>query len=351
MLDAETAHGLAAAALGVLQRSPAVRRRIAVPPPPPALAVQALGRTFTTPVGLAAGFDKRAEMYNALGALGFGAVEVGTITALPQPGNPRPRLFRLPADRALINRMGFNNPGAEAAAAAIRAHPPEGVVLGVNVGKSKVTPLEQAAEDYATSARLLGPLAHYLVVNVSSPNTPGLRSLQSVESLRPILAAVQRELAALASPPPLLVKIAPDLADEDIDAVADLALEAGLAGVIATNTTVAREGLGLRTPRARIEQAGPGGLSGPPLRPRSLAVIRRLHARTAGTLTIVGVGGIESAEHAWEAIRAGASLVQVYTAFAYHGPTLARDINAGLAAKLAASGAARIADVVGADAR
>jgi dihydroorotate dehydrogenase len=351
LLDAETAHHFAAFFLRALQRFAGLRGLFVGLPPARSLTVHALGRTFASPVGMAAGFDKSAELYNALGALGFGAVEVGTVTAQPQPGNPRPRLFRLRADGAIVNRMGFNNPGAAAVAAAVKAHPPEGVVLGINLGKTKVVELEHAAEDYAASARQLGPLAHYVVINVSSPNTPGLRSLQSVETLRPIIAAVQKELSALPTPPPLLVKIAPDLADEDIDAVADLALEMKLAGLIATNTTIAREGLGLHTTPEQIAQIGAGGLSGAPLRPRALAVIRRLYARTRGALTIVGVGGIANADHAWEAIRAGATLVQVYSAFAYHGPTLARDITTGLAERLAASGYARLTDAVGADVR
>lgn len=348
-LDAEIAHRLVARGLRVVHKSFWLRRRIATAPLPTSLSVHALGRTFSSPVGVAAGFDKDATMYNALGALGFSAVEVGTVTFEPQDGNPRPRLFRLPADRAIVNRMGFNNPGARAVADAIRAHPPEGLVLGINLGKSRTVPLDRAAEDYARSARMLGPLAHYLVINVSSPNTPGLRSLQSVDALRSIVVAVQRELAAIPSPPPLLVKLAPDLADEDIDAVADLAMELNLAGLIATNTTVARQGL--KTPPERIARIGDGGLSGPPLRARVLEIVRRLYARSQGALTLVAVGGIENAQHAWEAIRAGATLVQLYTALVYQGPTVALDIQKGLAERLAQSGATCIADVVGVDAR
>lgn len=350
LLPAETAHGLVAFFLRLVQRWRPLRGLLASRPSLPSLRVEALGRSFDSPLGVAAGFDKSAEMYNALGVLGFSFVEVGTVTAEAQPGNPKPRLFRLRADRAIVNRMGFNNPGADSVARALRAHRPEGIVLGVNLGKSKVTPLERAPEDYARSARVLGPLADYVVINVSSPNTPGLRSLQSVEALRPIVAAVQRELATMASPPPLLVKIAPDLADEDIDAVTDLALEMGLAGVIATNTTIARESLGLSTPTAELERVGSGGLSGPPLRPRSIEIIRRIYRRTRGALTIVGVGGISNARDAWEAIRAGATLVQVYTALIYEGPTIARDIDAGLARLLEESGAKRLSEVVGAEA-
>jgi dihydroorotate dehydrogenase len=344
LLDAESAHHMGALALGALHRSPALRR-LAAAPQRPALEVEALGERFASPVGVAAGFDKSGALYNGLGAFGFGFVEVGTVTALAQPGNPRPRLFRLPLDRALLNRMGFNNPGAAAVAEALRAYPADNIVLGVNIGKSKVTPLDEAPADYATSARALAPFADYMVVNVSSPNTPGLRSLQSVEALAPVLTAVQAELARTPRRVPLLVKIAPDLADEDVDAVADLARALGLSGIVATNTTVRRDGL-VTSPSA-VESMGAGGLSGSPLRARALEVIARLYRRAEGVLTIIGAGGIATAEHAWEAITAGATLVQVYTAFVYGGPDLPREIARGLEARLAASGHARLADVVG----
>lgn len=355
-LDAERAHELVASLLTWLHRSPSARRALLGRSAPPradrALSVQALGRTFSSPVLLAAGFDKRATMYNALFALGFGGVEVGTVTARPQPGNDRPRLFRLPEDRALINRMGFNNDGAEATREAILAHPPvDGLVLGVNLGKSKVTPVEQAARDYAESARCLGPLAHYLVVNVSSPNTPGLRSLQAVDALGPIVDAVREALSRESATVPLLVKIAPDLSDEDVDAVADFAVARGLDGLIATNTTIAREGLGLRAPPERITRIGPGGLSGPPLRRRALEVLQRLRARAGSRLTLIAAGGIETAEQAWESVRAGATLVQVYTAFVYEGPGLARALTEGLRQRMVAAGIERWEDAVGADAR
>ncbi|MCW2983522.1 MAG: quinone-dependent dihydroorotate dehydrogenase, partial [Conexibacter sp.] len=256
-----------------------VARRLA--PRDPALRVRALGLDLASPLGLAAGFDKEAAHVDALSALGFGFVEIGTITAQPQPGNPRPRMFRLPADRALVNRMGFNNAGAEAAAARLARARDPGVVVGVNIGRTKVA--EDAAADYRASAALLAPHADYLVINVSSPNTPGLRDLQAVEQLEPLIAAVRAGVAqAGAAPVPLLVKIAPDLADDDVDAVADLALRTGLDGIIATNTTISREGL--RSAPGAVRATGAGGLSGAPLAERSLAVLRRLRARVGEEL-------------------------------------------------------------------
>jgi len=343
-LDAERAHELAARALTATHRSAWLRslvRDALAPRRDPALVMEMFGREFASPVGVAAGFDKGAMMYNALGAMGFGFVEVGTVTALAQPGNERPRLFRLPDDRAVVNRMGFNNPGAEAAATSIRAEPPVDVVLGVNLGKSKVTALEEAASDYAASAKLLAPLADYVVINVSSPNTPGLRSLQSVASLREIVRVVR----GAAGEAPLLVKIAPDLADEDVDDVADLALAEGLAGVVATNTTVSRAGLA-SAPEA-VEAAGAGGLSGAPVRERSTAVIGRVWKRTDGRVPVVGVGGVFTADDAWEKVRAGASIVQVYTGLVYEGPTLARELCEGLSKRVREGGFARLADAVG----
>ena len=293
-----------------------------------AKAVEAFGLHFDGAFGLAAGFDKNAVAVRALGDLGFSHIEIGTVTALAQPGNDKPRLFRLPADRALINRMGFNNDGAEVVAVrlgALRARYGQKLpIIGVNIGKSKVTPVEAAADDYRTSARLLAPFADYLAVNVSSPNTPGLRSLQEVSALRPILQAVMEESLGL----PVLVKIAPDLADEDILAVADLALELGLVGVIATNTTIGREGL--KTPQSRIDEIGAGGLSGAPLKARSLEVLRLLAAHLNGRLAIVSVGGIETAAEARERLTAGATLVQGYSGFIYEGPFWARRVNRGI---------------------
>ena len=290
--------------------------------------VEALGHTFNGPFGLAAGFDKNARWIKPLRDLGFSHVEIGTVTALPQPGNPRPRLFRLPADRALVNRMGFNNEGAEVIATRIkhlRITNPFGLpIIGANIGKSRAVEVEDAADDYRASAKALAPYADYLAVNVSSPNTPGLRSLQSVEALRPILEAVKEESLGK----PILVKIAPDLADEDIIAVANLVLEMKLDGVIATNTTISRDGL--VTPTEVVEAAGNGGLSGAPLHDRSLAVLHLLRPVLQGKATIISVGGIETAEQAGARLDAGATLVQGYTGFVYHGPLWARRINRAL---------------------
>lgn len=285
----------------------------------------AFGLEFNGPFGLAAGFDKNAVAIEALGQLGFSHVEIGTVTALAQPGNPKPRLFRLLDDRALINRMGFNNQGAEAVArrlAALRAKNPKRLpVIGVNIGKSKVTPVEEAAEDYRISAKLLAQYADYLAVNVSSPNTPGLRSLQSVEALEPILRAVLDESGST----PVLVKIAPDLANEDIIAVADLAKRLGLAGVIATNTTISRDGL--KTATAKVQAIGDGGLSGAPLKARSLEVLQLLKQHLGDSLAIVSVGGVETSDEVVERVKAGATLVQGYTGFIYCGPFWARKLN------------------------
>ena len=311
--------------------------RRALGPRDPILASTVFGVRFPGPLGLAAGFDKDGLGLNTWGAMGFGYAEIGTVTAQPQPGNPEPRLFRLPEDRGLLNRMGFNNAGAGQLALRLARHQPD-VPIGVNIGKSKVTPPERAAEDYAASARLLGPLAAYLVVNVSSPNTPGLRDLQAVDSLRPILAAVLAETST-----PVLVKIAPDLSDDDVDAVADLAVELGLAGIVATNTTVSRAGL--RTPG--VDELGPGGVSGPPVAHRALEVLRRLYSRVGDRLVLIGVGGIETADDAWERITAGASLLQGYTGFVYGGGMWAKDIHDGIAARLHAGGFESLSAAVG----
>jgi dihydroorotate dehydrogenase len=309
----------------------------------PELRVRALGLDFASPIGLAAGFDKNATAYEALAALGFGHIEVGTVTAQAQPGNAKPRLFRLPADRALINRMGFNNLGANV----VKTHLTQkrSVPIGVNIGKTKVVPEAEAVADYVTSARLLAPLADYMVVNVSSPNTPGLRALQAVELLRPLLTAVKAELSAEAVRRPLLVKIAPDLSDEDIDAIADLALDIGLDGIIATNTTISRAGL--RTPPARVEACGAGGLSGAVLKARSLQVLERLKRRVGTRLVLISVGGIETAEDAWARLRAGASLVQIYTGFVYSGPLTVWSMQRGLRRLLKASGLTSISQLSG----
>ena len=314
-VDAETAHraGFTALRLG----TPLVGRVL----PGPTGPVEAMGLAFPGPLGLAAGFDKNAEGIDALAALGFGFVEVGTVTGEPQPGNPRPRLFRLPADRAVVNRMGFNNDGAEAVARRLAARlgmKHRDVVVGVNIGKTKAVPDEEAVADYEKSTRLLAPYADYLVVNVSSPNTPGLRDLQAVERLRPLLTAVRRQADAVTRAHlPLLVKIAPDLSDQDVLAVADLAVELGLDGIVATNTTTGRQGLA-SSPQ-QVEAAGAGGLSGAPVKARALEVLRLLRGRVGPGLTIISVGGIGDAADARERLAAGATLLQAYTAFVYEG--------------------------------
>ncbi|MDY0912023.1 quinone-dependent dihydroorotate dehydrogenase [Rathayibacter festucae] len=324
-LDPEQAHHLAFPVVRALGPVAPLVRKLTVPRAD--LSVEALGLRFRTPFGVAAGFDKDATAVLGLGALGFGHVEVGTLTARAQPGNDRPRLFRLIADRALINRMGFNNHGARAAAGRLarlrgaRGRP----VIGVNIGKSRVVDVDDAVEDYLVSARMLAPLADYLVVNVSSPNTPGLRGLQEIDKLEPLLAAV----AEAADTTPLLVKIAPDLSDEEVVRVAELAVRLGLAGVIATNTTLSREGL--RTDRAVVERAGAGGLSGAPLAARALEVLRVIRGVVPAEFCVISVGGVDTAEDVQERLDAGATLVQGYSAFVFRGPLWARQINCGLA--------------------
>ncbi|MDN5901263.1 MAG: quinone-dependent dihydroorotate dehydrogenase [Brachybacterium sp.] len=333
-LDPEQAHRVTVRALAsahALPGGPALlRAAFSVPDPmrDPRPVRRVLGVEHRSPFGLAAGFDKDGEVPLALLDLGFGHVEVGTVTAKAQPGNPRPRSFRLVADRSLINRMGFNNHGAQALAKRLararRSERGQRAVIGVNIGKSKVTALEDAAEDYRFSARLLSPYADYLAINVSSPNTPGLRDLQSVEMLRPILDAVVQEAeqtwTRLRREVPVLVKIAPDLHDEDVVAVARLATEAGLAGVIATNTTIARPD-SLATDRARIERIGAGGLSGPVLADRSRQVLALLRTTLPADAVIISCGGVSTAEDVQERLDAGADLVQGYTAMIYEGPS------------------------------
>lgn len=283
-----------------------------------------MGLRFEGPFGLAAGFDKNAIAVRALGELGFSHVEIGTVTAIPQPGNPKPRLFRLKADRALINRMGFNNDGAEVVAERLRKLRIASEVIpvvGVNIGKSKVVALEDAVEDYRTSARLLAPYADYVAVNVSSPNTPGLRALQETKALRPILEAVLSE----AKGKPVLVKIAPDLLDQDILEVCRLAKNLKLAGVIATNTTIQRDGL--ITDPEKVTAMGSGGLSGAPLNDRSLEVLRLIRKNFGASLSVISVGGIENRQQVDERLKAGADLVQGYTGFVYFGPLWARKLN------------------------
>jgi dihydroorotate dehydrogenase len=331
-IPAETVHRVSFAVLRALSAVPGAvpLLRWVLGPRDPALRVRALGMEFPSPLGLAAGFDKDGVACDALGAFGFGFVEVGTVTARPQPGNPRPRLFRLARDRAIVNRMGFNNHGARAAAGRLRRR--RGGIVGVNIGKTKAVPESEAVSDYVASAAAVAGVADYLVVNVSSPNTPGLRDLQAVERLRPLLLAVQERTR----PTPLLVKIAPDLADADIDAIADLALDLGLDGIVATNTTTARRGL--HSDPAEVAAAGAGGLSGAPLRQRSVEVLERLSARVGDRLVLVSVGGIETAADVRERLEAGATLVQAYTGLVYGGPLWPHTVNRELGRLLRKNG-------------
>ncbi|AKH98487.1 quinone-dependent dihydroorotate dehydrogenase [Halanaeroarchaeum sulfurireducens] len=337
-LPPETAHDLIVRVLQASQHDvvlDVLRRQFVVNDD--RLATRAFGVRFPNPVGVAAGFDKNARVPRALGALGFGHVEVGGVTAEAQPGNPRPRLFRLPEDRALINRMGFNNEGADAVGRRLaNAETPE-IPLGVNVGKSKSTPLEEAAEDYRYTYERVGDHADFVVVNVSSPNTPGLRDLQDREPLETILGTLVDAGAS-----PLLVKVSPDLHREAIADVVELAEDLHLDGIVATNTTISRDE-DLRNSN-RVEE---GGLSGKPLEARSTELVRFVASRT--DLPVVGVGGIFTAEDAYEKIRAGASLVQLYTGLIYEGPTIARDINRGLLDRLERDGFDSITDAVGTD--
>ena len=323
--------------------------------PPKEAAVEVMGLKFPSPVGLAAGMDKDAKHVEAMSALGFGFIEVGTLTPKPQPGNEQPRLFRLPADRALINRMGFNNGGVVDAVERLRNRKP-GIIVGGNIGKNKVTPNERAVDDYVICFEALYPVVDYFVVNVSSPNTPGLRELQEKGPLLAILSTLKRKgeelrvrtdrglrepQPAVGSRPegleghskPILLKIAPDLSDAQLDDVCSVVKESGIAGVIATNTTISRDAL--TSPKAEVDAMGMGGVSGAPVRKRSTEVVRYLRARLPKPLVIIGVGGIDSAEAAMEKLDAGADLVQVYTGLIYEGPSLINRINKAFAARRA----------------
>jgi dihydroorotate dehydrogenase len=308
---------------------PGIRRALrATTAPDASLGVKALGRGLASPVGLAAGFDKNAVAIRGFYALGFDHVEVGTVTAIAQPGNPKPRLFRLPADQALINRMGFNNVGASIVAARLAALRHWGgalPIIGVNIGKSRITPLSEATEDYVASATLLAPFADYLVVNVSSPNTPGLRGLQDVATLRPLLAAV----AAVAGDTPLLVKISPDLDDVAVSDIASVVLDLDLAGIIATNTTTARDTL--VTPPDALARMGEGGLSGQPLSKTSLHVLKLLRQTLPREKSIISAGGVFTGADVKARLDAGATLVQAYTGFVYRGPFFAHLLTRELA--------------------
>mgnify|MGYP003381902066 CR=1 FL=1 len=327
LIPPEKAHALTVMLLKALLVLPGIsgffRRYFLVSDP--RLGRQVMGIGFPNPVGLAAGFDKDGKLFPAMGALGFGFVELGTVTPKPQPGNPSPRIFRLPADQALINRMGFNNEGADVLAARLRTTPvPKGLVLGGNIGKNKTTPNEQAVDDYLYCFRVLHDLVDYFVVNVSSPNTPNLRELQDKEPLTRILSALQTENQALGAPKPILLKIAPDLTTSQLDDILDIVRATGIAGIVATNTTIQRDGL--RTPAAVWEAMGPGGLSGAPLRKASTQILQYLRQG----MTLIGVGGIATPLDAKEKLEAGADLVQVYTGLIYEGPSMVRNINRAL---------------------
>jgi dihydroorotate dehydrogenase len=329
-LDPERAHGLTIAALKAL---PARRRPVF----PPELASTVAGLHFPSPVGLAAGFDKHGEVADAMLALGFGSVEVGTVTPLAQPGNPRPRLFRLSEDRAAINRFGFNSHGQEEALGRLRNRDRGRGVVGVNIGANKDS--ADRIADYAEGVRRMAPVADYLTVNISSPNTPGLRQLQDEGALRELLAAVRE--ARGAGGPPVFLKVAPDLGEAEPAQIVRAAIDHGIDALIVSNTTVSRPPLQSR------HGAESGGLSGAPLKPLALDALRRFRAACGGQLPLIGAGGIGSADDAWERIRAGASLVQLYSAMIYRGPGVARRIADGLAERVSRAGFRSIAEAVG----
>ena len=332
LLDAETAHGLSLAALKALPLGGTDRTD-------GPLACEVAGLRFPNPLGMAAGFDKDGEVPDALLGLGFGFAEVGSITPLPQAGNPKPRLFRLAEDEAVINRMGFNNGGAEAAVARLAQRHGRPGIVGINIGANKDS--ADRIADYATMARLMAPLASYLAVNVSSPNTPGLRALQDEGALTALLDAVLE--ARGAAKVPVFLKVAPDLEPADVEAIARIAVDKALGALIVSNTTISR-------PPLRSRHAGEGGgLSGAPLKALALERLRQFRAATGGQVPLIGVGGIATAEDAWQRIRAGASLVQLYSAMAYAGPGIARTITRGLERLMRRDGFATIAEAVGSE--
>ena len=347
-LAPDTAHALAFAALGPIEHVGLLgrlARAVFAAPRDARVAVRAMGLSFPSPLGVAGGFDKNAVRPRALAALGFGHLELGTVTAQAQASNPAPNLFRLPADRALVNRLGFPNEGAMAIAARVRrVRPRVGVPVGISIGKSRAVPaadLGAVVADYLASLEAVREVADFVVVNVSSPNTAGLRAMQGAEHARALLAA----LASRTGGKPLLVKVAPDLDDAGLEALLAVVAEVGLAGVVATNTTLSRAGLA--TSVAQVEAIGAGGLSGPPLRARALEVVRRARARLGPDAVVVGVGGVERAEHAMALVRAGADLVQMYTGLVYEGPGAPGRIARALAAMVEREGAKTLRELRG----
>jgi dihydroorotate dehydrogenase len=342
----EAAHALASRLMRLVTSAPGVSsllRRL-LGPSDPALQVRALGTTFPSPVGVAAGMDKDATWFESLGVLGFGFVEVGTITDRPQDGNPRPRVWRLPAEGALLNSMGFPNPGANVAAARLRKRTGR-TVVGINIGKSMAVPIDDAGADYARTAVKLAPLCDYVVLNVSSPNTPGLRSMQDVGVLERLVADVREALTGMQRRIPLLVKIAPDLTDAELDEIADLTVALKLDGIVAVNTTVERDDLLSADP---VALAHAGGISGRPLQPRAIYVLKRLRARVADACVLVSVGGVASPDDAWQRLLAGATLVQTHTGFVYGGPAWPHRTNRGLLRRMRAAGFSSVQDAIGA---
>ena len=313
----------------------------------PRLERNLLGLKFKNPVGLAAGFDKDGKYYKPMSALGFGFIEVGTVTPKGQIGNPQPRLFRLPLDEGIINRMGFNNEGLDALVERLKKGRPEDVIIGGNIGKNKVTPNEKAADDYEICFEALFPYVDYFVVNVSSPNTPNLRDLQEKEPLTKLLLLLQKKNQSKSSPKPILLKIAPDLTNTQLDDILEIVETTQINGIIATNTTISREGL--KTNPQQIEAIGNGGLSGQPLGQRATEVIRYLYQQSNQQLFIIGVGGIASAEDALEKIEAGAALVQVYSGLIYEGPSLIKKINKAIAEKVPSEKTIKISKTSSAD--
>ncbi len=350
-LPAESAHEFALKSLRIGLGAAATRRAVARRFQSEAFGrLERFGLRFRNPIGLAAGFDKNGTAAQALAALGFGFIEVGTVTNEAQPGNPKPRVFRLPRDRALINRLGFNNSGASQVAEHLRTHRPD-CALGVNIGKSRSVAIDDAIPDYLASFEEVYDVADYVAINVSSPNTPNLRELQQPHLLETLITVLQNKNVGLASrnspatPKPLLLKIAPDLTAAEIEAIVDVALRTNISGIIATNTTTGRNDL--MTPATEVQSYGEGGLSGAPLRRRSNEIISQVFRRTRGQLPIIGVGGVFTAADAWDKIRAGAGLVQLYTGLIYEGPGVVKRINDGLSSILKKEGFDSLDDAVG----